>query len=121
MSVEGRYSYYGTPLATGEDSLVTRSKKAAGLKDRAIDPQTGKLIRYLLHYILYSGNIYIFTNYLGFMVPSQGASLPVISIRSPLRRGGRRPSSSRLEHRDLRHSDSSQRTTWTKKTSRIRE
>ena len=47
MSVEGQYSYYGTPLATGEDSLVIRSKKAAGLKERAIDPQTGKLIRYL--------------------------------------------------------------------------
>ena len=42
------YSYYGTPLATGEDSLVTRVKKVAGLKDRAIDPKTGKLIRYLL-------------------------------------------------------------------------
>lgn len=42
------YSYYGTPLATGEDSLVTRGRKAAGLKDRAIDPKTGKLIRYSL-------------------------------------------------------------------------
>ena len=46
--MSSNYSYYGTPLATGEDSLVTRGRKAAGLKDKAIDPKTGKLIRYLL-------------------------------------------------------------------------
>ncbi|KAI6655103.1 G patch domain-containing protein 1 [Oopsacas minuta] len=39
-------SYYGVPLETGEDSLVTRGRKAAGLKDKAIDPKTGKLIRF---------------------------------------------------------------------------
>ena len=61
MSVERQYSYYGTPLATGEDSLVTRSKKAAGLKERAIDPQTGKVIRYsyLSLYVQVQCHIYI--------------------------------------------------------------